>query len=206
MLGKRQRREMVENTYFILNLYRILPTYCLCSLLPNKDVIFYDINRWIELLSMEHSVIYCFGIMLHKKEFRALIHRRIRNSCPLGALIFRILYPLMDTLYIITEDIGEGLFIQHGFSTIIAAKSIGKDCYINQQVTIGYEGRENPVIGDNVRICCGAKVIGGVTVGNNVIIGANAVVVKDVPDNVTVGGVPARIIRKHKEEVAEIEC
>lgn len=56
-------------------------------------------------------------------------------------------------------------------------------------------GGGTPVIGDNVKIGTGAKIIGGVTVGNNVFIGANAVVVKDVPDNCVVGGVPAKIIK-----------
>ena len=49
---------------------------------------------------------------------------------------------------------------------------------------------------NNVEICCGAKVIGGVTIGNNVIIGANAVVIQDVPNNCIVAGVPAKIIKK----------
>jgi len=88
------------------------------------------------------------------------------------------------------------LFIEHGFSTIISCRKIGKNCYINQQVTIGYSDATNcPTIGDNVEIKCGAKVIGGITVGDDVIIGANAVVVKDIPPHSIVVGVPARIIK-----------
>ncbi len=87
------------------------------------------------------------------------------------------------------------MYIQHGFATIINANSIGDNVWINQQVTVGYNGDYCPTIGDNVRIACGAKVLGGVTVGNNVIIAANAVVVKDVPDNCVVAGVPAKIIK-----------
>ena len=100
--------------------------------------------------------------------------------------------------FILTPRIsGGGLYIQHGFSTIISAKSIGKNCYINQQVTIGYEGVDAPIIGDGVRVCAGAKVVGRCSVGNDAIIGANAVVVKNVPSGVTVGGVPAKIINRH---------
>lgn len=66
---------------------------------------------------------------------------------------------------------------------------------VNQQVTIGYNDLYAPIIGDNVMVTCGAKVLGNVKVGNNVIIGVNAVVVKDVPDNATVVGVPAKIIK-----------
>lgn len=102
----------------------------------------------------------------------------------------------MDTLYIETEEIGGGLFIQHGFSTMIAAKYIGEDCWINQQVTIGYNGnREAPVIGDNVMITCGAKVLGNINIGDNAVIGANAVVVKDVEAGAVMGGIPAKRIR-----------
>jgi serine O-acetyltransferase len=74
----------------------------------------------------------------------------------------------INTVFIYTNTIGPGLFIQHGFSTIISAKSIGKDCWINQQVTIGYSNvTDCPTIGDNVTIHAGAKVIGKVTIGNN---------------------------------------
>ena len=87
------------------------------------------------------------------------------------------------------------MYIQHGFATIVTAKSIGSNVWINQQVTIGHKGDASPIIGNNVRISCGAKVLGGVKIGNNVIIGANAVVVSDVPDNCVVAGVPAKIIK-----------
>lgn len=86
--------------------------------------------------------------------------------------------------------------LQHSFSTIITANKLGKNCKIMQQVTIGFNGNQKPTIGDNVTVCAGAKIIGGVTVGNNVIVGANAVVTHNVPDNCVVGGVPARIIRR----------
>ena len=113
-------------------------------------------------------------------------------------------------MFITTETIGEGLFIQHGFATVIAARSIGRNCWINQQVTIGFSNKDDcPVLEDNVTINAGAKVIGGIkvgknsivganavvrqgiTIGNNAMIGAGAVVVKNVADNTTVTGVPA---------------
>ena len=87
------------------------------------------------------------------------------------------------------------MLIQHGFSTIITAARIGNNAKIFQQVTIGYNEDKLPIIGDNVEVCCGAKVIGGVTIGNNVMIGAQALVVKDVEDNVVVGGVPAKLLK-----------
>ena len=73
---------------------------------------------------------------------------------------------------------------------------MGANCKIYQQVTIGYNGEKAPSLGNNVTVCCGAKVIGGVTIGDDVIIGANAVVVKDIPNHCIVVGVPAKIIKR----------
>jgi serine O-acetyltransferase len=108
----------------------------------------------------------------------------------------------MNTLFIYTPKIGEGLFIQHGFATIISATSIGKNCWINQQVTIGYSNDTDcPTIQDNVFIYAGAKIIGKVNIGSNSKVGANSVVIKSVPENCTVVGVPAKIVRKDGHKI-----
>ncbi len=96
-------------------------------------------------------------------------------------------------------QVGEGLYIGHFGGIIVSSQAvIGKNCTIMQGVTIGIAGRgENrgaPIIGDGVYIGAGAKVIGKIRIGNNVAIGANAVVTKDVPDNAIVVGIPAKII------------
>ena len=85
-----------------------------------------------------------------------------------------------------------------GIGVVIHKKAkIGSSCIISQQVTIGGKlgCKSLPVIGDNVEICAGAKIIGDVKIGNNVTIGVNSVVNKDIPDNAIVAGVPAKIIR-----------
>ncbi len=82
----------------------------------------------------------------------------------------------------------------HGVTGIFVSEGakIGKNCVIFHQVTIGSNtlpgsrGQGSPVLGDNVYIGCGAKIIGGIKVGNNVRIGANCVVTTDIPDNATV--------------------
>jgi serine O-acetyltransferase len=112
----------------------------------------------------------------------------------------------MNTLYLSTKNIGPGFMIWHGFSTIIYADSIGKNCTIRQQITVGNEGNRGggiPIIGDNVEIGAGAIIIGNIKIGNNVMIGANAVVTKNVPDNCTVIGIPAYIIKRNGIKVKE---
>lgn len=95
--------------------------------------------------------------------------------------------------------IGAGFYIGH-FSCIFVNENciIGDNCNISQGVTVGTANRGaragNPVIGDNVYIGPGAKVIGAIRVGDHVAIGANCVVTRDVPDHAVVAGVPARVI------------
>lgn len=128
-------------------------------------------------------------------EFRSLFvyrnrYRRIYRS------YVKLWYRPMDTLYIQAKEIGGGLFIQHGFATMISAESIGENCWINQQVTIGYNGHGHPpVIGNDVMITCGVKVLGEIAIGDGAVIGANAVVVKDVEPGAVMGGVPAKRLK-----------
>lgn len=72
---------------------------------------------------------------------------------------------------------------------------IGSQCTIYQDVTIGQNRGLYPEIGNNVIIYPGAKIVGGVIIGDGAVIGANAVVTTDVPDNAIVGGIPAKIIK-----------
>lgn len=92
---------------------------------------------------------------------------------------------------------GPGLFIQHGFSTIVGVESMGSNCWINQQVTVGHTDKGRPKIGNNVKIMTGAKVLGNVTIGDNVIIGAGAIIVKDVPSDCVVVGSRAYIVKRN---------
>jgi len=113
-------------------------------------------------------------------------------------VITRVLYRPLESLYINMppEKIGGGFSLQHGFSTIIAAKEIGEYCRVFQQVTIGYNGEDAPVIGDNVTVGAGAIVIGNVHLGDHSFVGAGAVVTRDVLEGATVVGVPAREINR----------
>ena len=159
-----------------------------------KALFLRDAERWCQWKGVRFSHLRVCILLASYKEFRNLFYYRM-GPC---SRIIRWLFAGYDHLQFTTpwSQVGGGLIIQHGFSTIISAKSIGENCKIYQQVTIGFNHNlESPSIGDCVEVCCGAKIIGGVKVGNNVIIGANAVVTKDIPDNCVVAGVPAKIIR-----------
>ena len=94
--------------------------------------------------------------------------------------------------------IGRGLYIDHFGSIFIAASIIGENFTLSHEVTIGVAGRSDkrglPQLGDRVFIGAGAKIIGPITIGNDVAIGANAVVMTDLPDCAVAVGIPAKII------------
>ncbi len=155
-----------------------------------------DLARWGDIYGITGSNSRMLAILLStKKEFRNLFVYR-NNSRKLYRRWIKVWYRPMDTLYLDAKEIGGGLFIQHGFATMLAAESVGENCWINQQVTVGYRGTDRPpIIGNNVMITCGAKVLGQITVGDNAIIGANAVVIHDVEPGAVMGGVPAKRIK-----------
>lgn len=162
-----------------------------------RNLIREDVRIWSE---WKHKPLGLYGLMVlycDYCEFRSLFYFRIGKASYLVSWLVRG----QSCLFFRSKSIGGGLLVQHGFSTIIDAERIGKECKIFQQVTIGYKGSQRPIIGDKVVICAGAKVLGNITIGNNVIIGANAVVVKNVPSNSIVGGVPATILKRLKQTI-----
>ena len=102
--------------------------------------------------------------------------------------------------------IGDGLFIDHGTGVVIGETAIiGNDVTLFQGVTLGGTGKEtgkrHPTLGNNVVVGAGAKVLGNIMIGDNSYIGANAVVIKDVPPNSTVVGVPGRITKQDGKKI-----
>lgn len=100
--------------------------------------------------------------------------------------------------------IGNRLIIPHPVGIVIGCKTIiGNDAIIENNVTCGlknFDSDFNPTIGNNVIIGVGAKILGDVKIGNNVVIGASSVVINNVPDNETVAGIPAVIIKRAEKE------
>ena len=99
--------------------------------------------------------------------------------------------------------IGRRVFIDHGMGVVIGETAIiGDDCTLYHGVTLGgtswNKGKRHPTLAQGVVIGAGAKVLGPITIGKNAKIGSNAVVVKDVPENATAVGIPARILEEEK--------
>lgn len=105
--------------------------------------------------------------------------------------------------------IASGVFIDHGSGVVIGETAVvEKGVVIYQGVTLGGTGkdkghRRHPIIKENAVISCGAKVLGGITVGEGAKIGAGSVVLKDVPPRTTVVGIPGRVVRINGERVDE---
>jgi serine O-acetyltransferase len=195
-----------------LQVIRALIHLFLFGTCSGKNIIETDIERWLEITKDEvpksrwRQLVH---LLWKHPEFRNLFYYRIKKSDRgiLRRLILetaKLTFRPLETLRINTPSIGPGLFIQHGTCTGIAARSIGKNCWINQNVNIGYSNDVDcPTIGDNVSIKTGAKVFGDIHIGDNSIIGTNAVVLKNVPENCTVIGIPAYIVRRDGKKTRE---
>lgn len=125
--------------------------------------------------------------LMEKLKYLWYICKRNRSGCKLG-------------LEIGTENIASGLLVYHyaGGCVINGGSIIGENCHLHGNNCIGNAGAHDlrcPRIGKNAVLGVGAKIIGAVSVGDNVTVAAGAVVVKDVPDNCVVAGVPATVVK-----------
>ncbi len=137
----------------------------------------------------------------------ALLFHRIAHSLYNKGLRFFPRFISAIGLFLTTIDIhpaatlGRRVFIDHGVGVVIGETAvIGDDVIIYQQVTLGgvstSKGKRHPTLGDGVVIGAGAKVLGNITIGANSKVGANSVVVKDVPPDSTAIGIPARVLKR----------
>ena len=143
--------------------------------------------------------IWKFEIYLRRLEYYTNCNKNIYNRFIL--LYYKFQFHRLSVklgFYIQPNTFGKGLAIAHIGPVIVNDYAkIGSNCRIHVGVNIGggiNKPEDAPTIGENVYIGPGAKIYGRIKIGNNVAIGANAVVNKDVPDNVTVAGVPAKIV------------
>jgi serine O-acetyltransferase len=107
-----------------------------------------------------------------------------------------------------SAEIGKGLLIEHFGGIVINARTrMGDFCTISHGVTVGNKipGGKSPIIGNNVYLCAGAKILGDIQIGSNCIVGANAVVLDNFSDNSVIAGIPAKLLKiiQNKEEYKE---
>jgi serine O-acetyltransferase len=146
------------------------------------------------------EIFFCYpgfhAILLHRGA-----HQLYTAGFPLMARILSQFNRLLTGIEIHPgATIGRRCFIDHGMGVVIGETTeIGDDVLLYQGVTLGGTGKEkgkrHPTIGDNVVIGTGAKILGNITIGSHTKIGAGSVVVRSVPDNSTVVGVPGRVVR-----------
>lgn len=172
--------------------FPILCIYYLC--IPNnaKTILQKDFLRWCEWQKLNYNL-YNFSLLFVKlKEFRTIAYKRIGWR----KVFVWFLWKPQDHCTLACDNIGPGLIIQHGYSTVVVAERIGENFHVNQCVNIVWNGDKRCTIGDNVTACAASTIIGGVSIGNNVTIGAGTVVNKNIPDNCLAVGNPMRIIKK----------
>ncbi len=139
----------------------------------------------------------------HAAILHRIAHRLYRANVPLLPRVISQISRFFTGIEIHPGAIiGRRFFIDHGMGVVIGETTeVGDDVLIYQNVTLGGTGNErgkrHPTLGNNVVVGTGAKVLGGIRIGNNARIGAGAVVVHPVPDNSTVVGIPGRVVRYH---------
>lgn len=146
-------------------------------------------------------------LTLYYANYRAVVLYRIANYFDtrfflLSVILEKLMHVSTVTWISRRAIIGPGFVIRHVGGIVIGGKTrIGMNCEVRQGVTFGGNlGKENhgttqPILGNNILIGAGAKILGPIKIGDNCIIGANAVVVSDMPENSVIGGIPARVLR-----------
>lgn len=172
-----------------------------------KEYIRSDIYRFHGRMDFREFIL----CLLTQRTFKILFWFRVTHAFgrhPFIGFVVRWKYRRVCEKYCVDlpwqTKIGKGIKLSHAYGLVVHGDTIiGDNVLLTHQVTLATEKGRAPVIGSRVRISPGAKIIGGVHIGDNVVVGANAVVVKDIPSNTVAVGVPARILERPFDEFAE---
>jgi serine O-acetyltransferase len=172
-----------------------------------KALLYADLERQLELSGLpgaKASLLSLLRRLLHPRFLPIVLYRCSRAALLLGIPALSHLLSYLNQIIFGIEispkcAIGPGIFFPHTSGTVIGASKIGSNVIIFQGVTLGakemdmgFDETLRPQIGNNVVLGAGAKVLGGICLGDNVRVGANSVLLRSVPANSTVAGVPAR--------------
>lgn len=177
-----------------LNIVRFFSHIILFYVSKNRTLLIEDLQAYKTEYKITSSTISSLLYFLcFNTSYRSLFYHRI------GQLrwFIQFLAPGMQHLRLNKIPIGGGLLLFHAYGTILNATSIGKNCRIVHNVTLGDKNGGKPIIKDNVEILTNAVITGGITIGDNCVIGPGAVVFKSIPDNCVVVGNPAYILKEN---------
>lgn len=139
--------------------------------------------------------------------FRLMQWSRKHRLIPLEMLFNKVNVALCHCIIGRGAEFGPGFVLIHSMGVVINGQVRGgSHVYVEHAVTIGAERNRSPLLGSEVFIGAGAKIIGPVTIGDGARVGANAVVVNDVPQGATVVGIPARIVRQRGASELAPQC
>lgn len=191
---------MILKIKLIIGYIRFYILLCYYKRAQNRIYIDKDIDRWCCELGVTYKsqIKKLVFLLWFRPQFRNLFYFRLPHILN----TFQKLCPA-DKSLAIAQDYnnieGGGIYFEHAYGTHIAAKSIGDGCIFRHLTTIGVKSKnrhnEKPIIGRNVDFGVNVTCIGNIHIGDNAIIAAGAVVVKDVPENAIVAGNPAKIIK-----------
>jgi serine O-acetyltransferase len=176
--------------------------------LNGAEYLLQDLPRWMKPGRGEADAQF-LRLWATRQEFRSVLRYRVKRWAdpavgkPFGLLTAKG-WMFVQNLYLSCKEIGPGLYIEHGFSSIVFAHRIGQHFRLNQNVTVGAGKGGKPTIGDHVSIYTGAVVIGPITLGDRVRVGANAVVHTDIPADCTVVPMKARVIQRPSPRAGEV--
>lgn len=193
-------RKIRDCIYFIVAIlfsWMFIP-HVIVYTFKNRRMINSDMRRWQHNINIKlPNYLLLIYLLHHDWGFRTLFYYRIG---PIASLLIGWWRPkdrYVDISF--TTPIGEGAYLVHPRAVGIGASHIGKNFTCRQLTTIGNkrdgQNENRPWIGDNVTLGTNVSIIGPVHVGNNVIIGAGSVVIKDIPDNSVAVGNPAKVIK-----------
>jgi serine O-acetyltransferase len=184
-----------------------------------KSLLYADLQRQLELSGQPGataSLPRFLRRLLHPRFLPVVLCRCSRaahlNRVPALAYLLSYLNQILFGIEISPRcAIGPGIFFPHTSGTVVGASKIGTGVTIFQGVTLGarqidmsYDLSLRPELGDYVVVGAGAKVLGGISLGDNVKVGANSVLLKSVPANATVAGIPAREVHSSDIELPEV--
>lgn len=176
-----------------------------------KELLFADLRRQYQLAGQVDKQPSVFKVLLASFSPRfapvvifRLSHWFYKNKLsPIAKILSLVNFVFFGLEIAVKCEIGGGLYFPHTQGTVIGANKIGENATIYHNVTFGarevdltYSENSRPTVGNNVIVGAGAKVLGGVTLADNCRVGANAVVLNDIPAGATVVGIPARVINQ----------